>query len=220
MRPLATEPCERPARQVDDILRQAVHHDHEDICANGSEDVPPAVELQHETPGHSHSTFPYSQLGTVDEVELPEKVAEQEASCELVSLASEQTRLLDGECNTYAEQGQSLKISLILNPLDTLVDERPCSTRDKKDEEQESEFMYHMLVHVAVIERLDADGANQDERNIARILLRLSKRQCAVEAARSRYLHGRVVGCATISMAIDQIPPVALSDTHKVAHST
>lgn len=96
--------------------------------------------------------------------------------------------------NTDAEERQSPEVLLVIKLLDTFVDEGSCSACDQKDEEQKSKLMYDVLVHVAVIESFDADGANQNKRDIARILSRLSKRQCPVEAACSGYLHGCVVG--------------------------
>lgn len=83
---LLAEPGERSTRQVNNILCQAVDHDHKDVGTNRSKDVPPAVKLQQETPRHSNSALPEGELRTVDEVQLPEKVAEKEASCVTVSL--------------------------------------------------------------------------------------------------------------------------------------
>jgi hypothetical protein len=45
-----------------------------------------------------------------------------------------------------------------------------------------------------VVESLDGDGADQDERNIARILFRLFEGRSAVEATCSSDLHGGIVG--------------------------
>ena len=47
------------------------------------------MELQHETPGHSNGALPRGKLGTIDEVQLPEKVAEKEANCFDVSMSSQ-----------------------------------------------------------------------------------------------------------------------------------
>jgi hypothetical protein len=80
------EPGKGSTRQVNNILCQAVHHDHEDISADRGQNMPPAMELQYETPRHPDGAFPCSQLGAIDEVELPEKVAKDEASCVGVSL--------------------------------------------------------------------------------------------------------------------------------------
>lgn len=43
---LLAEPCERPTRQVNEFLCQAVYHDHEDISADRGKDMPPAMKLQ------------------------------------------------------------------------------------------------------------------------------------------------------------------------------
>jgi hypothetical protein len=48
--------------------------------------VPPAMELQHKTPRHSNGALPRGELGTIDEVQLPEKVAEKKANCALISV--------------------------------------------------------------------------------------------------------------------------------------
>ena len=47
--------------------------------------MPPSMKLQQETPRHSNGALPRRQLSAVDEIKLPEKVAEKEASCESVS---------------------------------------------------------------------------------------------------------------------------------------
>jgi hypothetical protein len=83
---LLAEPGERSTRQVNNILCQAVDHHHEDIGADRGKNVPPAVEFQHEAPRHSNGTLPRRELGTIDEIQLPEKVAEKEANCALVSV--------------------------------------------------------------------------------------------------------------------------------------
>jgi hypothetical protein len=83
---LLAEPCERPTRQINEFLCQAVYHDHEDIGADRGEDMPPTMKFQYETPRHPDGTLPRSQLGAVDKVQLPEEVAEDEASCVGVSL--------------------------------------------------------------------------------------------------------------------------------------
>jgi len=44
--------------------------------------MPPAVELQQETPGHAHGTLPSGELRAKDEVKLPQEVSEEEASYE------------------------------------------------------------------------------------------------------------------------------------------
>lgn len=83
---LLAEPGERSTRQVNNILCQAVNHNHEDVGADCGKNVPPAMELQHEAPRHSNGALPRGELGTIDEVQLPEKVAEKEASCVGVSV--------------------------------------------------------------------------------------------------------------------------------------
>lgn len=41
-----TQPSERPTRQNNSILSQAIDHDHKHIRANSSKNMPPTVELQ------------------------------------------------------------------------------------------------------------------------------------------------------------------------------
>lgn len=58
---------------------------------------------------------------------------------------------------TSAENRELLQHSLILSPLDTLVDETSRLVGDKNDEEQESELVHHVFVHHTVVHSLDAD---------------------------------------------------------------
>lgn len=73
--------------------------------------------------------------------------------------------------STSSKYRQSSEILLVLRLFDAIADQRPCLSNDKQDEEQESKLVHHMLVHVTVVQSFHNDAANQDQRNIAGILL-------------------------------------------------
>jgi len=81
------------------------------------------MELQQETPGHSNSAFPRGELGTIDEIQLPEKVAKKEASCSGVSLLSQCFVIERREGITCSKHRQSSKILLVLRFNHTLADQ-------------------------------------------------------------------------------------------------
>lgn len=55
---LLAEPGAGSTGQVNSILCQAVDHNHKDISANSSKNMPPAMKLQNETPRHSNGALP------------------------------------------------------------------------------------------------------------------------------------------------------------------
>jgi hypothetical protein len=65
---LLAEPGKGSTRQANNILCQAVDHDHEDISADRGKNMPPAMEFQQETPRHSNGALPRRQSGTIDEI--------------------------------------------------------------------------------------------------------------------------------------------------------
>lgn len=77
----------------------------------------------------------------------------------------------DREKITSSEHCQSSEVLLVLRSLDALADQRLCMSNDKQDEEQESKLVYHMLVHVTVIQSLHGDTADQNQGNVAGVLL-------------------------------------------------
>lgn len=72
---------------------------------------------------------------------------------------------------TSSKYRQSSEILLILRLFDSIADQRPCLSNNKQDKEQESKLVHYMLVHVTVVQSFHSDTADQDQRNIAGILL-------------------------------------------------
>jgi len=84
---------------------------------------------------------------------------------------------------TSSENRELLEHSLVFCLFDPLVDETSGLVGDENDEEQESELVHYVFVHDTVVRRLNADGGDEDECEIPRVLFTLAKSHCAVQTA-------------------------------------
>jgi hypothetical protein len=53
---------------------------HEGVCSNGSQYMPPSVELQQETPWDSQFPFQHGELRAEDKVHLPKQITKHKAT--------------------------------------------------------------------------------------------------------------------------------------------
>lgn len=61
------------------IFSESFNHGHESVRARRGQNMPPAVELEQETPRHTPGTFSLCQLRAISKVCLPQHVANDEA---------------------------------------------------------------------------------------------------------------------------------------------
>lgn len=95
--------------------------------------------------------------------------------------------------HTCSEDGKPFEHSLVLSFGDPLVDQCPGLASNKQDEEQERKLMHDVLIHDAVVQRLNADRGDQKDSKISRELLALSEGDCSMEATCCSNLHGCII---------------------------
>lgn len=61
------------------LLRQALDQAHERERADRGQNMPPAVKLEHERPGHTDSSLELRQFSAVPEVDLPQNISKHHA---------------------------------------------------------------------------------------------------------------------------------------------